>query len=170
MLQKVTLRQDFEIVTKSFYENYIILNSGKCHFTCFRQNRVNETFVFDNTKIKNSKKEKILGVIIDIKLRFKNHVKNLCKKASQEICALSRLISYLNDSERKIILNALIKLRFSYCPLAWIICSRQTNNLINKKHERTLKIVLTDHIIDFETMLCNINNNYSPCIYLNSHE
>ena len=139
MLQKVTLRQDFEIVTKWFYENYIILNSGKCHFTCLRQNRVNETFVFDNTNIKNSKEEKILGVIIDIKLRFKNHVENLCKKASQEICALSLLISYLNDSERKIILNDSIKLRFSYCPLAWIICSRQTNNLMNKNLKNCTK-------------------------------
>ena len=117
----------------------LILNSGKCHFTCFRQNRVNETFAFDNTNIKNSKEEKILGVIIDIKLRFKNHVENLCKKASQEICALSLLISYLNDSERKIILNASIKLRFSYCPLAWIICSRQTNNLMNKNLKNCTK-------------------------------
>ena len=27
---KQTLRQDFEIVTKWFYENYMVLNSGKC--------------------------------------------------------------------------------------------------------------------------------------------
>ena len=31
---KQTLRQDFEIVTKWFYENYMVLNSGKCHFMC----------------------------------------------------------------------------------------------------------------------------------------
>ena len=63
--------------------------------------------------MKNSKKEKILGAIIDNKLMFKSHAKNLCKKASQKIWALSRLINYLNDSEK----NALIKSQFSYCPL-----------------------------------------------------
>ena len=38
---------------------------------------------------------------IDNKLRFKSHVKNLCKKASQNIWALSRLINYLNDSAKE---------------------------------------------------------------------
>ena len=38
-----------------------------------------------------------------------------------------------------------------------MICSRQTNNMINKIQERTLRIVLNDHISDFETMLRNIN-------------
>ena len=75
---KQTLRQDFEIVTKWFYENYMVLNSGKCHFMCLGQNTVNETFVYDNIEMKNSKEEKILGVIIDNKLRFKSHVKSLC--------------------------------------------------------------------------------------------
>ena len=110
---KQTLRQDFEIVTKWFYENYMVLNSGKCHFMCLGQNTVNETFVYDNIEMKNSKEEKILGVIIDNKLRFKSHVKNLCKKASQKIWALSRLINYLNDSEKEMIFNALMKSRFS---------------------------------------------------------
>ena len=100
---KQTLRQDFEIVTKWFYENYMVLNSGKCHFMCLGQNTVNETFVYDNIEMKNSKEEKILGVIIDNKLRFKSHVKNLCKKASQKIWALSSLINCLNESKKKMI-------------------------------------------------------------------
>ena len=125
-------------------------------FMCLGQNTVNEAFVYDNIEMKNSKEEKILGVIIDNKLRFKSHVKNLCKKASQKIWALSRLINYLNDSKKKMIFNALIKSQFSYCPLVWMFCSRQTNN-INKIHERALRIVLSDHISDFATMLQNMN-------------
>ena len=123
-LKKVnqTLRQGFEIVTIWFYENCMVLNSGKCHFMCLGQDAVNETFIYDNIEMKNSKEEKILGVIIDNKLRFRSHVKNLCKKASQKIWALSRLINYLNDSKKKIIFNALIKSQFSYCPLVWMVC------------------------------------------------
>ena len=37
----------------------------------------------------------------DNKLKFKSHVKNVCKKASQKIWALSRLTNYLKDSEKK---------------------------------------------------------------------
>ena len=122
--------QDLEIVTKWFYEKYMILNSGKCHFMCLGQNTVKKKFVYDNTKMKNSKEEKILGAIVDNKLTFQSHVKNLCKKASQNIWALSRLIYYLNDSEKKMIFNALIKSHFSYCPLVWMFYSRQTKNMI----------------------------------------
>ena len=39
-----------------------------------------------------------------------------------------------------------------------MFCSRQTNNMINNIHERALRIVLNDHIGDFETMLQNIND------------
>ena len=76
---KQTLRQDFEIVTKWFYANYMVLNSGKCYFMYLEQNTVNETFVYNNSEMKHSKEENILGVIIDNKFRFKSHVKNLCK-------------------------------------------------------------------------------------------
>ena len=56
---KQTSRQDFEIVTKWFYEGYMVLNSDKCHFMCLGQNTVNVTFVYNNIELKNSKEEKI---------------------------------------------------------------------------------------------------------------
>ena len=82
---KQTLRGDFQIVTKWFFENYMVLNSGKCHFMCLGKNTENETYFFNNTEVKNSSKEKILGITIDNKLKFRSHVKNLCKKASLKI-------------------------------------------------------------------------------------
>ena len=54
---KQTLRQDFEIVAKWFYENYMVFNSGKCHFMCLGQNTVNGTFVYDNIEMKNNEEE-----------------------------------------------------------------------------------------------------------------
>ena len=71
---KQTLRGDFQIVTKWFYQNYMVLNSGKCHFMCLGKNTENETYFFNNTEIKNSSEEKILGITIDNKLQFKSHV------------------------------------------------------------------------------------------------
>ena len=70
---------------------------------CVGQNTVNETFVYYNIEMKNSKEEKMLGVIIDNILRFKSQVKNLSKKASKNIWALSCLINYLNDSKKKML-------------------------------------------------------------------
>ena len=89
------------------------------------------------------------------------------------IWALSRLIiilvNYINDSEKKIIFKALIKSQFSYYSLVLMFCSRQTNNMINKIHKKALRIVLNDHISDFEIMLLNIGktsqySDYYHCV------
>ena len=112
----------------------MVLNSGKCHFMCLGQDTVNKTFVYDNIEMKNSKEEKTLGVIIDNNLSFKSHIKNLCKKASQKIWALSRLTNYLNNSKKTIIFNALINSQFKYCPLVWMFCCRQIS-MIKKIHK-----------------------------------
>ena len=79
---KQALRGDFQTATKWFYENYMVLNSGKFHFIYLRKNTENETYFFKNNEMKNSSEEKTLGMIIDNKLKFKSHVKNLFKKAS----------------------------------------------------------------------------------------
>ena len=95
--------------------------------------------IFKGLVMKNSKEQKILGVTIDNKLTFKSHIKNLCKKASQKIGALSRLSNHLNDSQKRLILNSIVKSQFSYFPLVWMFCSRTSNNMINKAHERALR-------------------------------
>ena len=108
--------------------------------------------------MENSKEQNILGVIIDNKLNFKSHVSELCKKASQKIAVLSRLSTYLYNSEKKLIFNSIIKSQFSYCPLVWMFCSRTSNNMINKLHERSLRILLNDYSSNFNILLENNND------------
>ena len=108
--------------------------------------------------MKNSKEEKILGVIIDNKLSFKSHIKELCKKASQKLAALSRLSGYLNSNEKQLIFNSVLKSQFNYCPLVWMFCSRNSNNMINKIHERALRVVQNDFNSDFDSLLQNSND------------
>ena len=44
-----------------------------------------------NFSIKNSSNEKMLGVIIDSKLNFDNHINNSCNKASKNLKVLARV-------------------------------------------------------------------------------
>ena len=94
---------DFDLVTKCFYENHMALNAGMCDFMCLGKDARNEIFILKGLVTKNSKEQKILGVTIDNKLTFKSHIKNLCKKASQKIRALSRFSNNLNDSQKSLI-------------------------------------------------------------------
>ena len=54
-----------------FYESYMLLNAGKCLFVCLVNNTENETFLFKNIPMENSKVQKNVSVIIDNKLNFK---------------------------------------------------------------------------------------------------
>ena len=87
---KEKLRKDFKVVTDWFFENYMSLNPTKSHYMYLGNSKKNDTCNFENNvTLKNSKEEVILRLTIDNKLSFDNHVKKICRKASQKTCALS---------------------------------------------------------------------------------
>ena len=96
--------------------------------------------------IPNSNNKKLLGVTIDNKLTFDEHVNSLCDKASQKLHALSRVANFMNIKQRQIIMKSFINSQFGYCPLVWMFHSRKINNRINKIHERALRIVFNDNV------------------------
>ena len=53
----------------------------------------------------------------------------------------------------------MIKSQVTYCPLIWIFCSRTSNNVINKIHERALRLILNKRTTDFDKQLQNNNNS-----------
>ena len=58
---------------------------------------MNDHYTFDNdgNRVTSDKSVNFLGVYIDHKLSFDKHVLSLCKKASNELIAISRLHRYL---------------------------------------------------------------------------
>ena len=66
--------------------------------------------------------------------------------------ALSKISNQLNYSEKSFPFNAVVKSQFNYCPLFWMFYS---NNMINKVHERALRVILGDDLSDFESLLQN---------------
>ena len=47
----------------------------------------------------------------------------------------------------------MIKFQFNYCPLVWMFCSRQSNNLINKICEWSLRISYKDQKTIYQNLL-----------------
>ena len=85
---------------------------------------------------------------IDNKLNFDSRIRKMCKKSG-----LSRISA--NKDKKRIIFHAMINSQFSYCPLIWMFSSRQSNNLMNKVHERSLRLITNDENCSFETLLQN---------------
>ena len=78
---------------------------------------------------------KLLGVAIDIDLKFDKNVLKLCSKASQKLSALSRMANLLSFNKGRTLFKAFVESQFKYCPIVWMFHSRHTNNKINRLHE-----------------------------------
>ena len=55
----------------------------------------------DYHTIISENKNELLGIIVDSKLSFEDHIKNICKKASQKINALARIAPYMCLEKKK---------------------------------------------------------------------
>ena len=73
----------------------------------------------DNNDIESTKSVKLLGITIDDRLRFDQHISNLCSKAAMQLNALGRLQKYMENSEKVAIANSFIYANFNYCLLVW---------------------------------------------------
>ena len=98
----------------------------------------------DIINIENSTCEKLLGIKVDNKLNFNEHLDGIIKKASRKVSALSRIFPFMDLTKRRFLMNSFFASQFSYCPLIWMCHSRTVNNKINKLHERCLRIVYND--------------------------
>ena len=126
---------------------------------------------FNNLAIKSSEEVEILGIKIDNNLNFNNHINLISRKAGQKLSALLRISSNLNMKQKKLLYKSIIKSQFNYCPLVWIFCSRQSNNLINKTHEPSLRISnkdqKTSHLRNLQVIITDIYkivNGVTPLI------
>ena len=126
-----------EFLFKWFDFNYMKINSRKSHILFPGNDNVSANI--DNHTIISENKNEPLGIILDSKLTFEDHINNLCKKASQKVNALTRIAPYMCLEERKTVMKTYIASQFGYCPLVWMFYSTSLNNKMNL-HERALRI------------------------------
>ena len=148
------LELDSARAIKWFSDNYMKLHEDKCHLLTFGNISDDSVSVrIGSSIITNSTEEKLLGVTLDSKLTFEQHVSNLCQKVSNKLYALSRIAHYMDQNKLRILMKSFINSQFQYCPLAWMLHSRKLNTKINKLHERALRITYRDQESSFEDLL-----------------
>ena len=59
----------------------------------------------------------------------------------------------MNISKRRTLMNAFFKSQFSYRPLVWMCHSPANNGIINRLHERCLRLIYSDKQSSFQTLM-----------------
>ena len=176
------LHLDSHTLLDWFSINYFKLNPDKCKLliSCKQDDL---SIDIEGKSIICEKTVKLLGIKIDNKLTFNEHISSICKRVSLKLHALARISLFMDKEKLRILLKAFIETQFSYCPLIWMFHSRILNNRINNLHERALRLVYQDVASSFEQLLkrdnsfsihdrnlqklaiemYKVKNNLSPC-------
>ena len=114
---------------------------------------LNLSFNINNSVITCEDVVKLLGIDIDFKLNFNVHIKNLCKKASQQVNVLYRIGKFLTKLNKLTILHTFILSNFNFCPLVWHFCSAANIQKLENVQKRALRFVYDDHTSTYEELL-----------------
>ena len=146
-----SLEQTSKALFEWFENNFLKSDADKCHLLVSSSDAVNLTV--SEYDIKNSECEKLLGLKFDNKLTLEKHITDICRKASRKIYALARIVSYMDLSKQRMVMNAFFNSQFNYCPLIWMCHNRTMNRKINRLHERCLRIIYNDKQSSFKMLL-----------------
>ena len=72
------------------------------------------SFQLGNTKITCEDKVSLLGVTLD---DFKDHISQICTKASQQLAVLKRIGKFLTKQCKLMIYKSFIMSNFNHCPI-----------------------------------------------------
>ena len=133
----------------------MVANPGKFQIMFLGSNIDNSKikFMIEIKRVKYRSEVKLLGITIDDKLSFTAHIENLCSTASNRLRALERIRKFISFEQAKDLSEAYIMSTFTYCPLIWMHCTKTANNLMNKIHKRSLRVIYEVEDANFEDLL-----------------
>ena len=154
----LTLKHESELAVKWFTENQMIVNPDKFQAMILQNSRNSKNYEpvkleIESAKIETKNTANLLGITIDNKLYFEEHVSELCKKASMQLNAISRLQRFMGKEQKEALINSFIFSNFNYCPLVWHFCSCKSSQKIEKIQLRCLRIIYNDYSSDYQTLL-----------------
>ena len=143
--------------------NKLSLNVAKTEFMVIgsRQKLLAESHNEINIKledqvISNVDHAKSLGLIIDNRLSWSNHVNELCKKVTSAIGALRRIRPLISQSTAVLVYNSLIQPHFDYCSLVWDGLSDQLSDKLQKLQNRAARVILKANYGTSSSLLLDI--------------
>ena len=139
---KENLVSDTKRILNWFRLNSLKANPGKFQLTILGDKSHHKHLLKINSiKVEASDDILLLGITIDKKLTFKQHIENLCRKAQYKLHALRRIRKFLTIEKAKILGNAFVDSQFNYAPLLWMFCRKTLYSRIEKIHHKTLKVI-----------------------------
>ena len=102
----------------------------------------------------------LLALQLIANFTFEKHINELCIKGNLVLHALTRCSKFMSTETRRLLFKSFIISQLNYCPLVWMLHTKQLNNGINSLHERALRVTYQDRNSTLSELL-NLNKMVS---------
>ena len=97
--------------------------------------------LINNAPVPRTETFTCLGVKLDEKLNWDNHIDCICQKVSAGIGIMRRIKPYVPRKTSLDIYNELVMPYFDYCSPLWDTCSKGLQDKLQKNHDRTASVI-----------------------------
>ena len=122
------LNLDLNKATSWFSQNGMKANPHKYQAMVLGKIENDLQFKASEESIKTTDQTKLLGVLLDNKLKFDAHISNVCRKVSAQINALNRLKNILSVKTKESLYRSFVLPYFYYCSQVWHNCGKRNTN------------------------------------------
>lgn len=138
------VNSDLKLIHTWLNANKLKLNINKTKFMTLSYKPVitRNVIAINDDAIEQVTTFKYLGVVIDNKLTFKDHIEKIIKKVSSNVGLLYRLSPKLTKSARLTIYQSVIKPHLEYCSSVLFLCNNCDVNKLQVLQNKAMRIIL----------------------------
>ena len=117
-----TLRTASQAAIECFKLNKIIVNPEKFQAIVVKKNaKMKDSYPsnINDVTINSENGVKLLGVEIDNRLSFDQHISTVCNKASNQLNGIGRIQKFMGFKEKEVLLNSFVYSSCNYFLLVW---------------------------------------------------
>ncbi|PFX14021.1 putative 115 kDa protein [Stylophora pistillata] len=143
-----------ELASRWYRSNFLKGNYDKYQtMTLGNKNNDMDSIIIDDNEVKSTKCLKLLGVYIDNRLQFDEHIANICKRSSQRVGVLMRLRNMIPTDTKLKLFKAAILPYLTYSHLVWHFCRASDTRKLERIQERALRAVYCDKGSSYDKLL-----------------
>ena len=169
------ISHEVSVVNASYHENGMIVNPDKHHAMVIGNTEHSFSFPLKPSI-------KLLGITVDNKLAFDDHVSQVCKKINNQINVIIRNKKLIGSDVILELYKDFIPPHFQYCSSVWHFCSSRNTDKLESLNKRVLRAIFNDWnsnynellnksgtISIFNQRICNMLTSVFKCLHYNSY-
>lgn len=131
---------------KYFFKWKLKLNEAKTEAIIFTKRRpeINVNIEIDKNKLAWSRNVKYLGVVLDRRLNFSDHVNSIVQKSISKLITLYPILnrnSYVNVESKLLLYKAIVRPNITYACPVWSYISRSTFDRLQILQNKFLRLI-----------------------------